>query len=120
MSKSVSGPEIGPSSAVSARISKILKTAESKKWSGFTLAELIVVITVLAILATVGFLALSGYSQDAKDVSVKANVRSVQTAISSESAISNNSPRYYVVHDTGAALSGAFVYLDGSPAALTG
>lgn len=67
---------------------------------GFTLAELIVVITILAILATVGFLALSGYSQDAKDASVKTNVRSVQTAMVSESAISGNSPRYYVVHDT--------------------
>lgn len=72
---------------------------------GFSLAELIVVVTILAILATVGFLALSGYSQDAKDSALKANVRSVQTAISSESAITNNSPRYYVVHDTGASLS---------------
>ncbi len=69
-------------------------------WSGFTLVELIVVITILAILATIGFLAFSGYSQDAKDSAVKANVRSLHTAISSESAISNNSPRYYVVHDT--------------------
>ena len=69
-------------------------------WKGFTLAELIVVITILAILAAIGFLALSGYSQDAKDSAIKANVRSVQTAISSESALSGNSPRYYVVHDT--------------------
>lgn len=74
-------------------------------WSGFTLAELVVVIAILAILATVGFLALSGYTQDAKESSVKANVRSIQTAISAESAISDRSPRYYVVHDTGAALS---------------
>jgi len=78
------------------------------------------VITILAILATIGFLALSGYSQDAKDSAIKANVRSVQTAISAESAITNNSPRYYVVHDTGAALSGAFVYVDGNPVTLTG
>ncbi|MFZ3233104.1 MAG: hypothetical protein WA194_06390 [Patescibacteria group bacterium] len=47
-------------------------------------------------------------------------MRSVQTAISAESAITNNSPRYYVVHDTGAALSGAFVYVDGNQVALTG
>lgn len=67
---------------------------------GFTLAELIVVITVLAILATVGFLALSGYSQDAKESATRANVRSVQTAISSEAAVSGNSARYYIVHDT--------------------
>lgn len=58
------------------------------------------VVTVLAILATIGFLALSGYSDDAKDVSIKTNVRSVYTAISSESAMTGNSPRYYVVHDT--------------------
>lgn len=67
---------------------------------GFTLAELIVVITILAILATVGFLALSGYTQDAKDATVKTNVRSVQTAMVSEAAITGNSPRYYVVHNT--------------------
>lgn len=67
---------------------------------GFTLAELIVVITILAILATVGFLALSGYTQDAKDTTVKTNVRSVQTAMVSEAAITGNSPRYFIVHDT--------------------
>ena len=78
------------------------------------------VITVLAILATVGFLALSGYTQDARDSAIKANVRSVQTAISSEAALTSNSPRYYVVHDTGAALSGAFVYVDGNQTTLTG
>lgn len=52
---------------------------------------------------------------------MKANVRSVYTAISSESAITNNSPRYYVMHDPAAALTGAAVaYVDGSPATLTG
>lgn len=72
-------------------------------------------------MATIGFLALSGYSQDAKDAAVKANVRSVMTAISSESAVTNNSPRYYVVHDAAAALTGAAVaYVDGSPVTLTG
>lgn len=90
------------------------------KYRGFTLVELIVVITILAVLATIGFLALSGYSQDAKDSVVKANVRSVQTAISAESALTGNSPRYYVVHDSGAALSGAFVYVDGTQTSLTG
>ena len=91
-----------------------------RKFAGFTLAELIVVITVLAVLATIGFLALSGYSQDAKDSAVAANVRSLQTAIASESAITNNSPRYYVIHNSGASLSGAFVYLDGVQTTLTG
>ncbi len=85
----------------------------------FTLAELIVVVTVLAILATVGFLALSGYSQDAKNASSKTNVRSVYSAISSESAATGNSARYYVVHDSGAALSGGVAFFDGSPTTLT-
>lgn len=78
----------------------VSRALRKKILSGFTLAELIVVITVLAILATVGFLALSGYSQDAKDSAAKANVRSISTALSSESALTGNSPRYYVVHDT--------------------
>ena len=86
---------------------------------GFTLVELIVVITILAILATIGFLSLSGYSQDAKNSAIATNVRSIMTLIASESAITNNSPRYYVVHDTGAALSGALVYVDGNPVTLT-
>ncbi|MFB0964132.1 MAG: hypothetical protein QMC36_00200 [Patescibacteria group bacterium] len=52
---------------------------------------------------------------------MKANVRSVYTAISSESAVTDNSPRYYVVHDAAAALTGAAVaYVDGSPVTLTG
>ncbi|MFB0965319.1 MAG: type II secretion system protein [Patescibacteria group bacterium] len=102
------------------RVSIIGKFRGKKRFSAFTLVELIVVVTILAILATIGFLALSGYSQDAKDSAIKANVRSVQAAISSEAALTNNSPRYYVVHDTGAALSGAFVYVDGNQTALTG
>lgn len=81
------------------------KMAARTKLGGFTLAELIVVVTILAILATVGFLTLSGYSQDAKDARVKTNVRSVYSAISTESVVSGNSPRYYVIHDSGAALS---------------
>ena len=81
--------------------------------------ELIVVITILAILATIGFLALSGYTQDAKDSAVAANVRSVYSMITSESALTGNSPRYYIVHDPGAALTGAIVYVDDNPVILT-
>ena len=87
---------------------------------GFTLVELIVVITILAILATVGFLSLSGYSDDARTATVKANVRTVYSAILTESTTSGNSPRYYVNHDPAAALSGAFVFVDGKQVALSG
>lgn len=87
---------------------------------GFTLVELIVVITILAVLATIGFLALSGYSQDAKVSAIKANVRSLYTAIGAESAITGNSPRYYVIHDPSASIAGALIYVDGKSVALTG
>ncbi len=106
--------------SVSSRVSKALRKAASRRFHAFTLAELIVVIAILAILATVGFLALSGYSRDAKESAARANSRSVQTAISSESAVTGNSPRYYVVHDPAAALSGAFVFVDGTKTFLTG
>ncbi|MFZ3232877.1 MAG: type II secretion system protein [Patescibacteria group bacterium] len=86
--------------SVSFRVSKALRKAASRRFSAFTLAELVVVITVLAVLATVGFLALSGYSQDARESAAKANVRSLYSAIASESALTGNSPRYYVVHDS--------------------
>lgn len=90
-----------------------------RKLKGFTLAELIVVITILAILATVGFLALSGYSQDAKESAVKTNVRSVYSAIVSESATTGNSPRYYVIHDPNWALLGAVVAFSEGSTTLT-
>lgn len=95
------------------------RPGKRKLSNAFTLVELIVVITILAILATVGFIALSGYSQDAKDSAIKTNVRSLQTAISSESAIANNSPRYYVVHDASSFSAGSFTYVDGNPVVLT-
>ena len=48
---------------------------------GFTLAELIVVITVLAILATVGFVALSGHLSSARDSSRLSEVGMVSRAV---------------------------------------
>lgn len=94
--------------------------ANGRKIRGFTLVELIVVVTVLAVLATVGFLSLSGYSDDARSASLKANVRTVYSAILTESTTSGNSPRWYVEHSPSAALSGAFVFVDGANVALTG
>ncbi len=48
---------------------------------GFTLVELIVVITILAILGTIAFISLQGYSQDARDSKVVSDVRSLASVI---------------------------------------
>ncbi|MDD2745812.1 MAG: prepilin-type N-terminal cleavage/methylation domain-containing protein, partial [Candidatus Gracilibacteria bacterium] len=40
---------------------------KTKYTFGFTLIELIVVITILAILGTIGFLSIGGYSSKARD-----------------------------------------------------
>lgn len=110
------------SDELSLRIAKILSKKSRWKFSAFTLAELIVVVTILAILATVGFISLSGYAKDAADSRAKANVRSIYSAISAESAVTGNSPRYYVIHSPSAELSGGFVTFDvaASPVILTG
>lgn len=74
-------------------ISNMIHTVDKEKprkripTPGFTLGELIVVVTILAVLAAIGFIALTGYLQDARYAATKANVRSIQTAISSESAV---------------------------------
>ena len=106
------------------KFQELLPTAENRnkrrKGRAFTLVELIVVITILAILATVGFLTLSGYTDDARSATAAANVRTVYSAILTESTTSGNSPRYYVDHDPAAALSGGIVFVDGGAVALTG
>jgi prepilin-type N-terminal cleavage/methylation domain-containing protein len=71
----------------------------SKK--AFTLVELIVVITILAILATIGFLSLQGYTKDARNSSTKANIRTAVSAIANESAVSTYSPLYYITQVQG-------------------
>jgi len=48
---------------------------------GFTLVELIVVITILAILGTIAFISLQGYSQDARDSKVVSDIRSLASAL---------------------------------------
>lgn len=53
---------------------------------GFTLVELIVVITILAILGTIAFISLQGYSQDARDSKVVSDVRSLTSAIETASS----------------------------------
>jgi len=41
--------------------------SKSRNYHGFTLVELIVVITILVILGTIAFVSLSGYSGSARD-----------------------------------------------------
>ncbi len=106
--------------SVGFRVRKILYSTRKFRLSAFTLAELIVAIAILAVLATIGFLALSGYTKDARDTKAKANIRSVHSFISAESVLTGNSPRYYVNHNPDYALSGAYLYVDGTPVALTG
>ena len=48
---------------------------------GFTLVELIVVITILAILGTIGFLSIVGYSASARDSSRISNLVSLQKGL---------------------------------------
>lgn len=48
---------------------------------GFTLVELIVVITILAILGTIAFISLQGYSQDARDSKVVSDIRSLSSVV---------------------------------------
>ncbi len=43
------------------------KPSALRKLKGFTLVELVVVITILAILGTIGFLSIGGYSSRARD-----------------------------------------------------
>ncbi len=53
---------------------------------GFTLVELIVVITILAILATVGFLSLQGYTKDARNSTTRANLQTISANLSNAAA----------------------------------
>lgn len=75
------------------------KFQKALRSSGFTLAELIVVIAILAVLATIGFLTLSGYREDAKNSVIKANVRTVYSAIMAESTATQTSARCFIKHD---------------------
>jgi prepilin-type N-terminal cleavage/methylation domain-containing protein len=48
----------------------------------FTLVELIVVITILAILGTIAFISLQGYSADARNSKRTSDIGNIQSAIS--------------------------------------
>ena len=52
------------------------------KTQAFTLVELIVVITILAILGTIAFISLQGYSADARNSKRTSDLGNIQSAIS--------------------------------------
>ncbi|NUJ97725.1 type II secretion system protein [Candidatus Gracilibacteria bacterium] len=53
---------------------------------GFTLVELIVVITILAILGSIAFISLQGYSSDARNSKRTSDLGSIESAISTQLA----------------------------------
>ncbi len=76
-----------------------------KKW--FTLVELIVVITILAILWSIAFISLQGYSADARNTKRNSNLASLQSAISSKLAATQGGIMSFVVPVTASRISTA-------------
>ncbi|MFZ4461177.1 MAG: type II secretion system protein [Patescibacteria group bacterium] len=60
--------------------------------SGFTLVELIVTITILAILGTIGFLSLGGYSAGARDATRSTDLANIAKALDTSTIASGTFP----------------------------
>jgi len=59
---------------------------QSQNKKGFTLVELIVVITILAILGAIAFISLQGFSADARDSARASDLKNIQTKISTSAS----------------------------------
>ncbi|MBB1565329.1 prepilin-type N-terminal cleavage/methylation domain-containing protein, partial [Candidatus Gracilibacteria bacterium] len=57
------------------------KISEAKKKKAFTLVELIIVITILAVLAAIAFLNLNGYTGDARDSVRVSDLKNIQKTV---------------------------------------
>ena len=51
------------------------------KYSGFTLVELIVVITILVILGTIAFTSLTGFSSNARDSDRVTTLKNIESGL---------------------------------------
>jgi prepilin-type N-terminal cleavage/methylation domain-containing protein len=68
------------------------KTPASRKIRGFTLVELVVVITILAILGTIGFLSIGGYSSKARDSARVGDVAQASKSLDLSMVVSGSYP----------------------------
>lgn len=75
---------------------------------GFTLVELIVVITILAILGTIAFISLQGYSQDAKNSKVTSDIRTLVSAVETGVTDGSFSLTNMIVSGSGTLAAGTF------------
>ena len=68
------------------------KQPSIRKFKGFTLVELIVVIKILAILGTIGFLSIGGYSSKARDSARIGDTAQISKSLDLSMVTSGNYP----------------------------
>jgi prepilin-type N-terminal cleavage/methylation domain-containing protein len=81
----------------------------------FTLVELIVVISILAILGTIAFISLQGYSSEARNTKRLSDLKSIQSSITTNVAKNGTALSSFVIADATATISS--IALGGATAA---